>query len=74
MRETVNVLTALAENMVLNQVILKADRTVTPAQRFTDANAITDVCQGLGWWMHGALLCLVQTKCRLRDYLMWVAK
>jgi hypothetical protein len=59
MRETVAVLTALAENVVLNQVILKADRTVTPAERFTDANKITDVCQGLGWWMHGALLCLV---------------
>ena len=52
---SVSVLTALAENMVLNQVILKADRTVTPPERFTDADKITDVCQGLGWWMHGAL-------------------
>jgi hypothetical protein len=41
--------------MVLIQVILKADRTVTPSERFADANKITDVCQGLGWWMHGAL-------------------
>ena len=59
MRETVAVLTALAENMVLIQVILKADRTVTPSERFADANKITDVCQGLGWWMHGALSCFV---------------
>ncbi len=51
----VSVLTVLAENMVVNQVILKADRTVTPPERFTDADKITDVCQGLGWWMHGAL-------------------
>jgi hypothetical protein len=49
------VLTALAENIVLNQVILKADRTVTPPERFTNADMITDVCQGLGWWMHGVL-------------------
>ena len=53
---SVSVLTALAENMVLNQVILKADRTVTPPERFTNADKITDVCQGLGWWMYGALL------------------
>jgi hypothetical protein len=53
------VLTALAENMVLNQVILKVDRTVTAPERFTDADKIMDVCQGLGWWMHGALLFFV---------------
>ncbi len=59
MSETVAVLTALAAKMVLNQVILKADRTVTPPERFTNASKITDVCQGLGWWMHGALSCFV---------------
>jgi hypothetical protein len=65
LRETVAVLTALAENMVLDQVILKADRTVTPPERFTDANKITDVCQGLGWWMHGGLSCFVLTSCQV---------
>ncbi len=59
-RKTVAVLTALAAKMVLNQVILKADRTVTPPERFfAESTKVTDVCQGLGWWMHGALTCFV---------------
>ena len=62
------VLIAYSEKCVaLNQVILKANRDLTAKQRF-DGDA-TDVCQGLGWWMHGArstgCLHLSEAKCRL---------